>query len=37
MIVLVDLGIATLIFAIGFLLFKAALGLNKKENKKDEQ
>lgn len=32
MIVLVDLGIATLIFAIGFLLYKAAIGLNKKEN-----
>jgi len=31
MIVLVDLAIAVMIFGIGLLLYKAALGLNKKD------
>jgi len=35
MIALVDIGIAVLIFSIGFLIFKAALNL--KNDKKDGQ
>ncbi len=34
MIALVDLGIAVLIFGIGFLIYKAALNLNKKDGEK---
>lgn len=33
MIVLVDLAIAVLIFGIGLLIFKAAVNLNKKDDK----
>lgn len=33
MLALVDLSIAVIIFAVGFLIYKAAVNLNKKDDK----